>query len=598
MNFRIYLALIALLYFFFNSPSSHAITNIGEWYKGAGSSSYLSKEAACQSFADYNTAANVDSFFSVYSISQSPTSFSKWECHLTMDGELLSNPSLTEVELVGWSDGPSAVRYRHDANDLVYDVMPYWIFGTKYKSTNPEAVCRSIVDNMSSTSYVYEYSHMEVYHVMRVTFTTSWFQCIATKRKIQKYDGRTNYPKGYIFVGTAKTSGYQEGSGGLPSPCSDSDLCNGGGGDGGTGGSGGSGGTGGSVDVDMSGVETRLSDLLIEQTDTNTNILSAKTELINIDTSIMDLKLELLESQSNQTKINESIKLTSDYQKQSVDLLENLENGNIKLQNVITDLEESNNNAFNKVVSEVSKSSVDQQLKLSIIETALNDLSTNNVNGYSDIVTALDGLKIDVDNAPTVTAINSLSTNVIDGDSNIVSSVNTNSNKISGKLDLINDQSVNNANAIIGAIGNIGSSNGNVEVDFSGLESSMGTLNETNSTILESLDSFSDVTKETKTEPNKNQISFWDSSYPNGLTGIWAEKEADFQQTSFINWLNSFKLQFNGSSAVPEWSMCFDLGIVDLGCNDILLDSRIWGAIRLFILITAAFLCRRLVFGG
>ncbi|POB81720.1 hypothetical protein, partial [Vibrio vulnificus] len=75
-------------------------------------------------------------------------------------------------------------------------------------------------------------------------------------------------------------------------------------------------------------------------------------------------------------------------------------------------------------------------------------------------------------------------------------------------------------------------------------------------------------------------------------------KKTALQQTRFVDWLNSFKLQLGGDAAVPDWSMCFDLGIADFGCHDFTLDSRIWGAIRIFILITAAFLCRRLVFGG
>ncbi|POB84084.1 hypothetical protein CRN30_07795, partial [Vibrio vulnificus] len=139
---------------------SHAITNIGTWYQGAGSASYTSLERACKSYADYNNASDDRYHWALYNITDHETVIGKYYCNLTRDGEIFSNAPIAEIELVGWNRGASAVRYRHDARDLTYDILPFWKYST-FKATTPKAVCDHIIERNQSSTYDYVYSHME-----------------------------------------------------------------------------------------------------------------------------------------------------------------------------------------------------------------------------------------------------------------------------------------------------------------------------------------------------------------------------------------------------------------------------------------------------
>ncbi|MFU2508863.1 hypothetical protein [Pseudoalteromonas sp. ASV78] len=92
--------------------------------------------------------------------------------------------------------------------------------------------------------------------------------------------------------------------------------------------------------------------------------------------------------------------------------------------------------------------------------------------------------------------------------------------------------------------------------------------------------------------------SFYESSYENGFEGVWEEKSTAFKQTETVKFIEQFK--FDSGGEAPETQICFDLGRkMDFGCDDLPIASpQLLSIIKIFILITAAFLCRALIFGG
>lgn len=96
----------------------------------------------------------------------------------------------------------------------------------------------------------------------------------------------------------------------------------------------------------------------------------------------------------------------------------------------------------------------------------------------------------------------------------------------------------------------------------------------------------------------ENAASFYESEYEEGFAGVWQEKSGEFQQTEAYQFLQQFK--FNGGGTAPDTSICFNLGqFMDFGCSELPVpDAGLLAILKVFILISAAFLCRRLIFGG
>ncbi|UJX27714.1 hypothetical protein L3Q70_17415 (plasmid) [Pseudoalteromonas sp. CF6-2] len=96
----------------------------------------------------------------------------------------------------------------------------------------------------------------------------------------------------------------------------------------------------------------------------------------------------------------------------------------------------------------------------------------------------------------------------------------------------------------------------------------------------------------------ENSASFYESSYEEGFTGVWQEKSAEFKQTEAYQFLQQFK--FNGGGSAPDTRICFNLGSnMDFGCAELPVpDAGLLAILKVFILISAAFLCRRIIFGG
>ncbi|MBA6303200.1 hypothetical protein [Colwellia sp. MB02u-14] len=97
--------------------------------------------------------------------------------------------------------------------------------------------------------------------------------------------------------------------------------------------------------------------------------------------------------------------------------------------------------------------------------------------------------------------------------------------------------------------------------------------------------------------PSDGLVGFYESEYPLGVEGMFKDKVEEFKETEFYVFLEQFKPNFGGTP--PNMSFCMNFGsYMNLGCFDLVLDPRIWPALKIFILITAGFTCRKILFGG
>lgn len=96
-------------------------------------------------------------------------------------------------------------------------------------------------------------------------------------------------------------------------------------------------------------------------------------------------------------------------------------------------------------------------------------------------------------------------------------------------------------------------------------------------------------------EPSDNLTGFYESEYPDGFEGVWADKKPLFEQTPVVAWVNSWKITVSGSYTFPEW--CIDV-IHNFGCHSFNIDPRVFPFIRIIIIITSLMYARRLVTGG
>ncbi len=103
---------------------------------------------------------------------------------------------------------------------------------------------------------------------------------------------------------------------------------------------------------------------------------------------------------------------------------------------------------------------------------------------------------------------------------------------------------------------------------------------------------------EIKTEPSEGLTGFWVSEYEDGLQGVFDNKLVEIQSSEFYTFLDQFNPSVSAGAA-PSYQMCFNIGSLgNFGCHSFNIDPRTFPAIRIFILVTAGFLCRRILFGG
>ncbi len=124
-------------------------------------------------------------------------------------------------------------------------------------------------------------------------------------------------------------------------------------------------------------------------------------------------------------------------------------------------------------------------------------------------------------------------------------------------------------------------------------------LKDIDSNIKKVADDFGDFVKPGNdiNPPPPEPESWYESEYENGIIGIWEERSAAIMQTPMFEFMEQFELTPAGTQ--PDWQMCFNLGALgNYGCEQLEIASGIWAFLKLCILITAAFLCRRIIFGG
>ncbi|MDX2367540.1 MAG: hypothetical protein QNK36_03920 [Colwellia sp.] len=102
----------------------------------------------------------------------------------------------------------------------------------------------------------------------------------------------------------------------------------------------------------------------------------------------------------------------------------------------------------------------------------------------------------------------------------------------------------------------------------------------------------------TDIQPTAGLVGYWETDYENGLQGVMDEQLIDIKNTEFFTFLQQFNPSIGGGSA-PSYQMCFNIGSLgNFGCHSFNIDPRVFPAIRIFILVTAGFLCRKILFGG
>lgn len=90
---------------------------------------------------------------------------------------------------------------------------------------------------------------------------------------------------------------------------------------------------------------------------------------------------------------------------------------------------------------------------------------------------------------------------------------------------------------------------------------------------------------------------FYEQKYPDGLEGVWNQKRQEFEDSEFISFLNGFVPSFSGTCPVvgiplniAPWAN-YGYGTFDNLCN-------IFDLVKVIMLVTAMFMCRRIIFGG
>ncbi|MDH4569031.1 hypothetical protein E8E95_20310 [Pseudomonas sp. BN414] len=90
---------------------------------------------------------------------------------------------------------------------------------------------------------------------------------------------------------------------------------------------------------------------------------------------------------------------------------------------------------------------------------------------------------------------------------------------------------------------------------------------------------------------------FYEQKYPDGFDGVWNDAKADFENSEFVSFMQSFVPSFSGTC--PSWSMNFAIGaLANFGTIPFQSLCYIFDFIKVIMLVTAVFTCRAIMFGG
>lgn len=90
----------------------------------------------------------------------------------------------------------------------------------------------------------------------------------------------------------------------------------------------------------------------------------------------------------------------------------------------------------------------------------------------------------------------------------------------------------------------------------------------------------------------------WKVKYENGFKGVWDAKKDAFTSSSFIQALDGFKPGFESGGSCPHFVVNLDFPIIGPVSGDLAPPCWLLDAIGVIMLISAAFACRRIIFGG
>lgn len=543
------LLILTLLLLFSNITFAEDL-DFGRWYEGTDSTSFPTLESACENSIIFYSYGRDKEIVNGEIVQVDPYNF---KCNFTENSANKYRPVNISLAGVIGGSGSNAARFMITSQELTFEHSYKWFYSNVVFGSNPFQVCkdRIAVYDESQNDHILKYSHLEIFNSSGIP-QANQFQCIATKERID-HAGVV----GFVSAGRIYTD-YEILS---DSPITydflcESEFCEGYSPD-----------DPSSFDPDygfnIPPVENDLNSIakILEDTLASTDVIKFDNSQIKDDVSNIDSRIAnmLIDTSAIDENIQELVTAQQGYQ-ESLDVISNSLNTDIILAledlgieddivNVITAIENSNTNTINK---------------LDTISSLLSNSSSNNLD-FSDLVSAINANNIDSEINDLKQAVNDSSTNQAAA-------------------------SLASTNSIVDAINSLDTTK-DTSPDTSAIE-------DLNQSIKDLDNSLNPTELNFEIDPNLDSESLWDSSYPDGLKGVWIEKLSDFQDTSLVNWLNSFASNFEGQANTPVWNFCFDLGFINFGCSNLEFDDRIFAAIRLFMMLTASFYARRIIFGG
>lgn len=91
----------------------------------------------------------------------------------------------------------------------------------------------------------------------------------------------------------------------------------------------------------------------------------------------------------------------------------------------------------------------------------------------------------------------------------------------------------------------------------------------------------------------------YQQKYPEGITGVWNGKKAEFSQTGFFTMIDQLTPKVGQAGSCPSWTI--DLSWTpggSMGVHQLQPPCMIWPILKAIVIITALFLARALIFGG
>ena len=187
-----------------------------------------------------------------------------------------------------------------------------------------------------------------------------------------------------------------------------------------------------------------------------------------------------------------------------------------------------------------------------------------------------------------------LANTVAEGNSRI-----TSLNAAGAIIDDIGSNSQSSNTASTGTVTGAATTEVNVDIDTSGIETRLDINNSLTESSLNELYKLNQTSIGLQSTPNEAKaISFWKVQYPEGIAGVFSKFMDDMKSTQLFLWLDEFVLDLD-SGAVPVFDMCFNtIAGIDFGCYSLSADAYIWAAIKASMILFSVIVSRRIVFGG